>query len=66
MYFTEEDKLAYITACIEHCWDKGRPVLIGTTSVNESEKVREDWEIGVEGADHISSWTFVNWATLQC
>jgi preprotein translocase subunit SecA len=42
MYFTEEDKLAYITACIEHCWDKGRPVLIGTTSVNESEKVRQE------------------------
>jgi hypothetical protein len=39
MYFTEEDKLAYITAAVEHCWASHRPLLIGTTSVNESEKV---------------------------
>lgn len=41
-----QDKLAYIVSVVEQCWGSGRPVLIGTSSVNESElvlRVLQDW-----------------------
>eukprot|EP00882_Tetradesmus_deserticola_P034317 GHRQ01039331.1.p2 GENE.GHRQ01039331.1~~GHRQ01039331.1.p2 ORF type:complete len:140 (-),score=37.93 GHRQ01039331.1:783-1202(-) len=34
-----QDKLAYLVSVVESCWADGRPVLIGTSSVNESESV---------------------------
>lgn len=43
---TVQDKLAYIVSVVEQCWGSGRPVLIGTSSVNESElvlRVLQDW-----------------------
>lgn len=46
LYYTEKDKLAYIVSVVEQCWGSGRPVLIGTSSVNESElvlRVLQDW-----------------------
>ncbi|KAF8056768.1 secA [Scenedesmus sp. PABB004] len=39
LYYTETDKLAYMVSVVESCWAEGRPVLIGTSSVNESEAV---------------------------
>eukprot|EP00879_Flechtneria_rotunda_P006052 GHRR01006365.1.p1 GENE.GHRR01006365.1~~GHRR01006365.1.p1 ORF type:complete len:696 (+),score=226.05 GHRR01006365.1:193-2088(+) len=39
LYYTEKDKLAYVVSVVESCWAAGRPVLIGTSSVNESELV---------------------------
>lgn len=41
-----QDKLAYVVSVVESCWASGRPVLIGTSSVNESElvlRVLQDW-----------------------
>jgi preprotein translocase subunit SecA len=41
-----QDKLAYVVSVVESCWADGRPVLIGTSSVNESEvvlQVLQDW-----------------------
>lgn len=34
-----QDKYAYIVSVVEACWSEGRPVLIGTSTVNESETV---------------------------
>ncbi|KAF8056765.1 SECA2 [Scenedesmus sp. PABB004] len=39
LYYTGTDKLAYVVSVVESCWAEGRPVLIGTSSVNESEAV---------------------------
>lgn len=44
--FVLQDKFAYIVSVVEACWAEGRPVLIGTSSVNESETilaVLQDW-----------------------
>jgi preprotein translocase subunit SecA len=41
LYFAERDKLAAVVGAVERSWALGRPVLIGTTSVNESEAVLE-------------------------
>lgn len=41
-----QDKLAYVVSAVESCWAAGRPVLIGTSSVNESElvlRVLQEW-----------------------
>lgn len=41
-----QDKLAYVVSVVESCWASGRPVLIGTSSVNESElvlRVLQEW-----------------------
>lgn len=41
-----QDKLAYVVSVVESCWADGRPVLIGTSSVNESEavlQVLQEW-----------------------
>lgn len=41
-----QDKLAYIVNVVENCWATGRPVLIGTSTVNESElvlQVLQEW-----------------------
>jgi preprotein translocase subunit SecA len=38
--------LAYVVQVVEACWAAGRPVLIGTSSVNESEvvlQVLQEW-----------------------
>uniref|UniRef100_A0A383VIS3 chloroplast protein-transporting ATPase n=1 Tax=Tetradesmus obliquus TaxID=3088 RepID=A0A383VIS3_TETOB len=46
LYYTEQDKLAYVVSVVESCWADGRPVLIGTSSVNESEavlQVLQEW-----------------------
>lgn len=42
MYFDEAAKLYDVCKMVQECWARGRPVLIGTTSVSESENVR-DW-----------------------
>eukprot|EP00878_Enallax_costatus_P032914 GHUV01036256.1.p1 GENE.GHUV01036256.1~~GHUV01036256.1.p1 ORF type:complete len:146 (-),score=19.39 GHUV01036256.1:336-773(-) len=34
-----QDKYAYIVSVVEACWEEGRPILIGTSNVNESETV---------------------------
>ena len=34
-----QDKLGYLVQVVQHCWETSRPVLIGTTNVNESEMV---------------------------
>lgn len=41
LYFDPEDKLRYLAQMVEDCWIDQRPLLIGTTSVNESERVLE-------------------------
>lgn len=34
-----QDKYVYIVSVVEACWEEGRPILIGTSNVNESETV---------------------------
>jgi preprotein translocase subunit SecA len=41
VYLTQEEKFEAVVKEIEECWKSGRPVLVGTTSIEKNEKLSE-------------------------
>lgn len=57
-----QDKLSYLVELVEQCWRDERPLLIGTTSVNESElilAVLRQWS-GPEFAQQLAQTQLLN------
>ncbi|KAI8472415.1 MAG: SecA DEAD-like domain-containing protein [Monoraphidium minutum] len=62
VYFDPQDKYVEIVRTVKRCWQARRPLLIGTTSVNESEAVLQVLYglLGDDWADEVSKVQLLN------